>query len=68
LDLTYVLAFHSVAAAGSLSRTARMSGVNQPKPSAQVRDLERIVAVNLFHREGRQTRLTGDQPLPNRWG
>jgi LysR family transcriptional regulator, low CO2-responsive transcriptional regulator len=35
-----------------------MSGVSQPTLSAQVRDLERSVGVSLFHREGRQIRLT----------
>lgn len=35
-----------------------MSGVSQPTLSAQVRDLERIVAVSPFHRQGRQIRLT----------
>lgn len=58
MNLTYVLAFHRVAAAGSFTRAARMSGVSQPTLSAQVRDLERIVGVSLFHREGRQIRLT----------
>jgi aminoethylphosphonate catabolism LysR family transcriptional regulator len=58
LNLTFVLAFHRVATAGSFTRAARMSGVSQPTLSAQVRDLERSVGVSLFHREGRQIRLT----------
>jgi aminoethylphosphonate catabolism LysR family transcriptional regulator len=58
LNLTYVLAFHRVASAGSFTRAARMSGVSQPTLSAQVRDLERSVGVALFHRQGREIRLT----------
>lgn len=58
LNLTYVLAFHRVATAGSFTRAARMSGVSQPTLSAQVRALERSVGVSLFYREGRPIRLT----------
>jgi LysR family transcriptional regulator, low CO2-responsive transcriptional regulator len=58
LNLTYVLAFHRVATAGSFTRAASMSGVSQPTLSAQVRGLERSVGASLFHREGRQIRLT----------
>jgi aminoethylphosphonate catabolism LysR family transcriptional regulator len=58
LNLTYVLAFHRVAIAGSFTRAADMSGVSQPTLSAQVRGLERSVGASLFHREGRQIRLT----------
>jgi DNA-binding transcriptional LysR family regulator len=64
MNLTYVLAFHRVAAAGSFTRAARMSGVSQPTLSAQVRSLERIVGVSLFHREGRQIRLTPIHVIP----
>jgi DNA-binding transcriptional LysR family regulator len=53
-----VLAFHRVAAAGSFTLAARMSGVSQPTLSAQVRALERAAGTTLFERAGRRIRLT----------
>ncbi|HXF55553.1 MAG TPA: LysR substrate-binding domain-containing protein [Hyphomicrobiaceae bacterium] len=58
MNLTHVLAFHRVAAAGSFTLAARMSGVSQPTLSAQVRALERSAGIALFERSGRRIRLT----------
>jgi len=58
MNLTHVLAFHRVAAAGSFTLAARMSGVSQPTLSAQVRALERSAGIALFERNGRRIRLT----------
>lgn len=58
MNLTHVLAFHRVAAAGSYTLAARMSGVSQPTLSAQVRSLEKMVGRPLFVRARRRIRLT----------
>jgi aminoethylphosphonate catabolism LysR family transcriptional regulator len=58
MNITHVLAFHRVAAAGSFTLAARLSGVSQPTLSAQVRALERATGVALFERTGRRIRLT----------
>lgn len=58
MNITCILAFHKVAAAGSFTLAARMSGVSQPTLSAQVRSLERTMGTSLFVRTGRQIRLT----------
>jgi aminoethylphosphonate catabolism LysR family transcriptional regulator len=58
MNLTHVLAFHRVAAAGSFTLAARMSGVSQPTLSAQVRALEQTIGRALFERPGRRIRLT----------
>lgn len=58
MNLTLVLAFHKVAAAGSFTHAARMSGVSQPTLSGQVRALEKTVGKRLFERTGRRVRMT----------
>lgn len=58
MNLTLVLAFHKVAAAGSFTHAARMSGVSQPTLSGQVRQLETAIGKRLFERTGRRVRLT----------
>ncbi len=58
MNLTLILAFHRVAAAGSFTHAARMSGVSQPTLSGQVRALEKAVGKRLFERTGRRVRLT----------
>jgi len=58
VNITHVLAFHRVAAAGSFTGAARMSGVSQPTLSAQVRALEDATGLQLFVRTGRQVRLS----------
>ncbi len=58
MNLTLVLAFHKVAAAGSFTHAARMSGVSQPTLSGQVRVLEKTIGKRLFERTGRRVRLT----------
>ncbi len=58
MNLTHILAFHRVAAAGSFTLAARLSGVSQPTLSAQVRSLENSAGVPLFERIGRRIELT----------
>jgi DNA-binding transcriptional LysR family regulator len=58
MQLTRILAFHRVAAAGSFSQAARLAGVSQPTLSAQVKDLELACGRALFERRGRRIRLT----------
>ena len=58
MNLTQVLAFHRVAAAGSFTHAARMSGLSQPTLSGQVRALEKTIGKRLFERTGRRVRLT----------
>ena len=58
MNLTHILAFHRVAAAGSFTHAARLSGVSQPTLSGQVRDLEKLIGRRLFERTGRRVRLT----------
>jgi len=57
-NLTHVLAFHSVARAGSFTSAARLDGVSQPTLSTQVRSLEETVGMPLIERGNRQIRLT----------
>ncbi|MFZ4806114.1 MAG: LysR substrate-binding domain-containing protein [Hyphomicrobiaceae bacterium] len=58
MNITHVLAFHRVAAAGSFTGAARLSGVSQPTLSAQVRALEAATGLQLFVRTGRLVRLS----------
>lgn len=58
MNLTLVMAFHKVAAAGSFTHAARLSGVSQPTLSGQVRVLEKSLGNRLFERTGRRVRLT----------
>jgi aminoethylphosphonate catabolism LysR family transcriptional regulator len=58
MNLTHVLAFHRVAAAGSFSLASRIGGVSQPTLSVQVRALERAAGTTFFERAGRGVRLT----------
>lgn len=51
-------AFHHVAAEGGFSRAAEALNQTQPSLSEQVRSLEQAHDTLLFHREGRQIRLT----------
>ena len=62
MNLTHILAFHRVAAAGSFTHAARLSGVSQPTLSGQVRDLEKLIGRRLFERTGRRVRLTETGP------
>lgn len=58
MNLTHVLAFHRVAAAGSFVAAARLAGVSQPTLSAQVKALEEAAGMMLIERRGRQIALT----------
>lgn len=56
---TQLRAFHHVAISGGFSRAAEALNQTQPALSDQVRKLEQAHDTLLFHRDGRQTRLTG---------
>jgi LysR family transcriptional regulator, low CO2-responsive transcriptional regulator len=58
LNLTHVIAFHDVAAAGGFTAAARREGLSQPTLSAHVRALEAVAGRKLFARAGRGVRLT----------
>ncbi len=58
MNVTHLLAFHRVAAAGSYSVAARRAGISQPTLSAQVRSLEQATDQSLFERAGRGIRMT----------
>lgn len=60
MNMTHLLAFHRVAAAGSVTLAARMAGVSQPTLSTQIKALERVAGRALFERRGRRLRLTPD--------
>lgn len=60
VNLTHILAFHRVAAAGSFVAAARLAGVSQPTLSAQVKALEQAAGVTLIERRNRQIALTAE--------
>ena len=51
-------AFHSVAVEGSFTLAARRLSVSQPSITMQVKQLEQLYHVELFHRSSRGVRLT----------
>ncbi len=55
---TQLRAFHNVAISGGFSRAAKALNQTQPALSDQVRRLEQAHDTLLFHRDGRQVRLT----------
>ncbi|WP_343641180.1 LysR substrate-binding domain-containing protein [Roseateles sp.] len=59
MRLTQLRSFHAVAATGSFTRAAERLHVSQPTVTTQVAQLEALYRVELFHRGGRQVRLTG---------
>jgi LysR family pca operon transcriptional activator len=59
LTLRHLRTFIEVARQGGVGRAARTLHVTQPAVTQAVRELEEILAVALFHREGRRIRLTG---------
>ncbi len=60
MNLTHIVAFHRVAAAGSFVAAARLAGVSQPTLSAQVKALEDAAGVALIERRSRRIALTED--------
>ena len=55
---SHLRAFHAVATHGGFSAAAQALGLSQPALSDQVKKLEQAHDVLLFHRDGRQVRLT----------
>ena len=55
---TQARAFHAVATAGSFTAAAKVLNVTQPTITTQVRELERLYGVELFHRRPRGITLT----------
>jgi LysR family transcriptional regulator, low CO2-responsive transcriptional regulator len=58
MRLTQLRSFHAVATAGSFTRAAEALHVSQPTITTQVRQLEALYNVELFHRAGRRVRPT----------
>ncbi|RVT50121.1 LysR substrate-binding domain-containing protein [Rubrivivax albus] len=58
MRLTQLRSFHAVATAGSFTRAAASLHVSQPTVTTQVRQLEDLYKVELFHRTGRRVRPT----------
>ncbi|OWQ91852.1 LysR family transcriptional regulator [Roseateles aquatilis] len=58
MRLTQLRSFHAVATAGNFTRAAEKLHVSQPTVTTQVGLLEERYKVELFHRSGRQVRLT----------
>lgn len=56
---TQARAFHAVASAGSFTAAAKALNVSQPTVTTQVKQLETLYGVELFHRHGRGVTLTG---------
>lgn len=55
---TQARTFHAVAQAGSFTGAARALRVSQPTVTTQIRDLENLYEVELFHRHARGVTLT----------
>ncbi|WP_126286765.1 LysR family transcriptional regulator [Burkholderia stagnalis] len=51
-------AFHATVRQGSITRAARHLGVSQPTIAAQIRQVEQVYGVELFHRSGRRLEVT----------
>ncbi len=58
MRLTQLRSFHAVATEGSFTKAAERLHVSQPTVTTQVRMLEDLYKVELFHRTGRKVRLT----------
>lgn len=58
MRLTQLRSFHAVATEGSFTRAAQALHVSQPTVTTQVRQLEDLYKVELFHRTGRRIRPT----------
>jgi aminoethylphosphonate catabolism LysR family transcriptional regulator len=58
MRLTQLRSFHAVATAGSFTRAAQALHVSQPTVTTQVKQLEALYKVELFHRTGRRVRPT----------
>lgn len=58
MRLTQLRSFHAVATEGSFTRAAQSLHVSQPTVTTQVRQLEELYQVELFHRTGRRVRPT----------
>ncbi|MEE3101844.1 MAG: LysR family transcriptional regulator [Pseudomonadota bacterium] len=60
MNLKWLEHFVRVAEAGSVSKAANATGVNQPALSRSIKDLEASLSAQLFYRDGRGVRLTED--------
>jgi DNA-binding transcriptional LysR family regulator len=58
MRLTQLRSFHAVATAGTFTAAAKRLHVSQPTITTQVKLLEDLYNVELFHRMGRRVRLT----------
>jgi LysR family transcriptional regulator, cyn operon transcriptional activator len=58
IELRHLRYFVEAAETQNVSRAAERLGVSQPSISQQIKDLERALGVQLFHRLGKRIRLT----------
>lgn len=58
MSSTHARAFHAVATAGSFTAAAKSLNVSQPTVTTQVKALEELYGVELFHRHARGVTLT----------
>ena len=58
MSSTQARAFHAVATAGSFTGAAKALNVSQPTVTTQVKGLEELYGVELFHRHARGVMLT----------
>lgn len=58
IKLRHIRAFLAIAAEGNLSAVARAQGISQPALSRTLAELEALLAVRLFRREGRRLILS----------
>jgi LysR family cyn operon transcriptional activator len=58
IELRHLRYFLEAAETQNVSRAAERLGVSQPSISQQIKDLERALGVQLFHRLGKRIRLT----------
>ena len=60
LDAKPYRSFVQIAESGSFTRAAEILHVSQPALSAQMRELERLLGFDLFHRQNRRVTLTAE--------
>lgn len=58
LNFHHLFYFYTAATHGSISRAARELRVSQPALSAQIKQLEHVLSLKLFERQGRRLELT----------
>ena len=63
-NLEYYKVFYYVARLGSVTRAAAELSISQPAVSQSIKQLERQLEVQLFHRAAKGVRLTKEGQIP----